>query len=195
MPTAFGNVVRSFEEYASEMYGFDAVEGWTRLIAVIPKDYRELIESAKAETDLWINLWFVSVLIIFDYSATEIWRHWGNVSSLVHHNIHNIAILSTPDKWQSLAIPVGALILSVCSCYRARLAAIEWGSTVKAAFDLFLGDLSEKLGFIPLEDNEKQRARWRLFSQAIIFKRKDLMPERPLNKRDTVLPPQSRNPE
>src|SRR5712692_4078105 len=64
LPTAFGNTIKAFETYPDVMYGFDAIEGWTRLLAVIPKDYRELIETTKAETDFWVNLWFISLLIL-----------------------------------------------------------------------------------------------------------------------------------
>jgi hypothetical protein len=59
---------------------------------------------------------------------------------------------------------------------------------VKAAFDLFIGDMSEKLGFTPLEGNERQRARWKSFSEAIIYKHKDLMPERLQNAKDSAPP-------
>lgn len=66
LPTVFGNTMRAFERYSRVMYKFDLIEGWNRLIAVIPKDYLKLIDTAKAETDLWVNLWFLSLLTIAD---------------------------------------------------------------------------------------------------------------------------------
>jgi hypothetical protein len=39
LPTAFGNTIKAFEIYPSVMYGADAIPVWTRLQAVIPKDY------------------------------------------------------------------------------------------------------------------------------------------------------------
>ncbi len=59
LPTAFGNTIRAFEVYSRVMYGLDAIPGWDRLLAVIPKDYRELVDTAKAQTDFWVNLWFL----------------------------------------------------------------------------------------------------------------------------------------
>lgn len=35
LPTPFGNVLRSFEIYPRYMYGFESIDGWGRLLAVI----------------------------------------------------------------------------------------------------------------------------------------------------------------
>lgn len=56
LPTPFGNVLRSFETFPRIIYGLDAIPAWVRLLGVMPKDYIELIECAKAQLDFWVNL-------------------------------------------------------------------------------------------------------------------------------------------
>ena len=70
LPTSFGNTIRAFEVYPRVMYGLDAIPGWLRILAVIPKDYRESVDNAKAQVDFWLNLWFLSILMIFEYVLT-----------------------------------------------------------------------------------------------------------------------------
>jgi len=62
LPTPFGNIIRAFEVYPRIVYGIEAIQGWNRLLAVIPKDYQDLIDNAKAQVDFWVNLGVLSVL-------------------------------------------------------------------------------------------------------------------------------------
>jgi hypothetical protein len=63
LPTRFGNAIRSFEVYSRIIYGLEAIDGWPRLLAVIPADYRQAIDDAKAQVDFWVNIWMGSLLI------------------------------------------------------------------------------------------------------------------------------------
>ena len=71
-PTAFGNTLRAFETYAREMYGADAIPIWTRLLAVIPEDYRQFIDTAKTQVDFWVNTWFIMIAIFVIYLGNKI---------------------------------------------------------------------------------------------------------------------------
>ena len=56
LPTRFGNILAAFESYPREMYGFEPIHGWLRLISLISKDYAEELDGAKAFVDYWLNL-------------------------------------------------------------------------------------------------------------------------------------------
>jgi hypothetical protein len=80
-----------------------------------------------------------------------------------------------PVPWIILAM---AFVVGLFGAWMAAKSAIEWGSLFKAAVDVYLPDLYNKLGFGPPDDNKAVAARWKAFSQAIMFTRPDVMPER-----------------
>ena len=43
LPTRFGNAIRAFETYPSEIYGADAITIWLRLTSVMPKEFMQQI--------------------------------------------------------------------------------------------------------------------------------------------------------
>ncbi len=163
LPSAFGNAMRAFETYPRAMYGLDIIEGWSRLLAVIPKGYRELLDTAKADTDLWVNIWFLSIVTIFD-AGQAILR------AFLFGAVGVRLVL-----WIVVA---AAFAVGLYGAWMAAKSAVEWGSLFKAAVDVYLPDLYKRLGFPPPENNEVARARWKAFSQAIMFTRPDVMPER-----------------
>lgn len=156
LPTAFGNTIRAFEFYPYKMYGLDPISGWDRLLAVISKEYSELVNTAKAQTDFWINLWFLSLVFIFEYIIISIYSH-----KLVL-------------EW----LPLVTIGFAYFTSSRARYAAGDWGELMKACFDLFLPDLAKKLGFLLPDDREKERQLWERFSQAITYMHPSSLPDR-----------------
>jgi hypothetical protein len=166
LPTAFGNCVRAFESYPDVMYKVEIIEGWSRLIAVIPGEYLELINTAKAETDMWINLWFLSLIAAADVMFTH--RHL-----LVTLSSDNLAPYVRP-----VLTIVGTLGFAFFASWMGARAAIEWGSTFKAAVDVYLPALYEQLGFPAPTSNEDAKERWNKFSKAISYRRPEAMPER-----------------
>lgn len=165
--TKFGNTIRAFETYPKAMYGFDTIEGWLRLLAVVPKDYRQMIDSAKAQTDFWLNLWFLGYVTSATYFALAIWsRHF--TAFWVHGFIVVVIIFS-----KSAAIT----------------AAKEWGAIFKAAFDVFLPELYVKLCFPPpvvTEPSSEKSAEWQVweaFSRAIIYRDPTCLPARILGEK------------
>lgn len=156
LPTSFGNTLRAFEVYSRVMYGVDSIEGWSRLLAVLPGDYQKLIDDAKANVDFWVNILFLGFVAIIEYFVLAIYfRVW---------------------VWWLSPILVALVLLVAYS--RATHSVVEWGTKVKAAFDLYLPDLWEKLGFEPPESHEEKVKTWKQFSQAIIYYRPDQMPNR-----------------
>lgn len=147
--TSFGNRIRAFEDYPVVMYGFDSTFGWPRLQTVIPKEYRELIDSAKSQTDFWVNLWFLSLLLIGE--CLVIFIYMRQVDTL---------------SW----VILGPVLVTWVSYSNAASAASEWGNLMKSSFDIFLPELRKKLGFAAPKNREEERELWLRFSQAISYK-------------------------
>jgi hypothetical protein len=150
LPTRFGNAIRSFEAYSRVVYGLESIVGWPRLIAVIPADFRQTIEDAKAQLDFWVNLWFGSPLIVTIYIVLHLW------SGL------------SPEPW----IPVLALAMAFVAWRGALVASGEWGMLVMSSFDLFRGDLSKKLGLKMPQNLQEEREMWTLMSETMAFRDK-----------------------
>ena len=155
LPTPFGNVLRSFETYPREMYGLEAIDGWGRLLAVIPKEYIELMDGAKSQVDFWVNLGVVFILLQIEYVGL-VYSFGGSLNGWVVF----------------LFIALGTI-----APLRATSAAREWGDYVKSAFDMFAPKMRETLGFELPKNREEEEAQWKKFSQAIIYRRPDLLPE------------------
>jgi hypothetical protein len=144
LPTAFGNVLRSFEDYSHSLYGIEAVEGWSRLNAVIPKDFLDLVNSSQALCDLLV----VSFVLAIESAVVLCGGHrfWA---------------------------PVGFIFFGWFALRQAIAAAMQWGSWVKAAFDVFLPALAQKLGYQPPQPTEEMQKFWQAFSSVIIYRRED----------------------
>jgi hypothetical protein len=155
LPTPFGNVLRSFEIYPRVMYGLEAIDGWGRLLAVIPKDYIELIDAAKSQVDFWINMAVVFILLQIEY----------------------VGLVYILGSQLNLWIVLLFIVLGTIPPLRATSAAREWGDFVKSGFDMFAPKMRENLGFNSPKDRNEEAKQWKNFSQAIIYRRPDLIPE------------------
>lgn len=162
LPTSFGNVIRAFEVYPKVMYGIEGIQGWTRLVAVISKEYVELLDDAKGQVDFWANICFVGSLMGFVYAALATYFR------------------QVRGPW----FPIVVLLLAAIGFRMCRDAAIQWGELVKASFDVFLGDLREKLGFSPCSSKDQEKELWTRFSQAIMFRLPGSMPEKTQKARE-----------
>jgi len=156
LPTAFGNTIRAFEVYSRQMYGIDAIPGWTRLQAVIPKDYRSLIDEAKALADFWVNLWVACYLVLIAW----------------------IVVVIHTRRLMMLWLPAIIGFLCYVVSRRSRSEAESWGDIVKAAFDVFLPRLQSKLEFPARSDSEEAKQQWQSFSQAMIYGIPDSLPSK-----------------
>jgi len=155
LPTPFGNVLRSFEIYPRYMYGLDSIDAWGRLLAVIPKDYLELIDAAKSQVDFWVNLGLAFILLLIEYEALAM----GTGTPI---NIWIIILL---------------IALGTIAPIRATSSAREWGDFIKSAFDVHRFKLLESLGVETPKNREEEKALWIKYSQAIIYRLPDALPE------------------
>ncbi len=155
LPTSFGNTLRAFEVYPRLMYGIESIDGWSRLLAIIPKDYRELMDNAKTQVDFWVNFGFLGFLLSLEYAGFAIYTR------------------SLPAWWMFLLI----LLVTAISPHFAREFAVEWGDYVKAAFDVFAPQLRETLGLNSPKNRDEEKQQWTKFSQAIIYGLPEVIPE------------------
>jgi hypothetical protein len=148
LPTAFGNTVRAFEDYPRVMYGYESIEGWSRLNAVLPKDYRGTLATQEASTYFWVNLWLLGLLLLFQYVVLAVVR------------------AAAPAPW----IPALCLLGSLAAANRARDAAERWGEWVKGAFDIYLPVLAKKLGLARPASRAEEVRMWQVFCQAFVYR-------------------------
>ncbi len=91
--------------------------------------------------------------------------------------IHLALIAGTGNARLPWLLPA-SLIIAVIAAQRACVAALEWGDSVKAAFDVFLPTLARRFGFLDTITRDEERQRWIALSQAIVYRLPSVLPER-----------------
>lgn len=156
LPTPFGNTIRAFEVYPRVMYGVEATTVWDRLLGVISKEHKVLVDGAKTSTDFWLNLGVLCAVTTVEVIAGAI-------------------ALRRPELMWLLPAP---LVLALIASWRGTRAASDWGDAVKSCFDLFLPDLAVKLLLALPTDRAQERAMWSRFSQAVTYCSPESLPAR-----------------
>ena len=159
LPTSFGNIFRANEDYSRVMYGFESINGWSRLSAVMSKEYREAFGSVRAMTDFWANIWFLSLIFIIEFVSVRL---------LLARDFDDFWMFFT--SLPGLAILSAGVITALIASWQACVAAVQWGEWMKGAFDVFLPVLSVKLGYRRPLDHKTERDFWLKFSQAIVYR-------------------------
>lgn len=148
LPTGFGNRYRAIEVYPRVVYGLDAIPAWSRLQAVLPKDFTERIAEALAQLNFCINLLLAGVVTLVLYGSLA----FGTQSM---------------PAWWLPAIAAAAVVFG----YRAAGDALgQYGELVKSAFDLYRGDLAGRLGLELPRAAEQERAMWTEVSRVMIYR-------------------------
>ena len=156
LPTAFGNVVRSFETYPSGQYGMDAVTFWPRLAMVVGKDGLSEAEDAKSSVDCFINCSALSAFL-----AVILFVIGGAVTTpatpagiLIRWPIEMLAALMCPFLFYEGAVAQAA----------------AWGEEVKAVFDIFRWDLLKKMGYQQTPSTrEDERSLWQAITKQALY--------------------------
>lgn len=161
LSTAFGNAVRAFEDYSETMYGIDAIISWVRLLAVIPKDFREMLNSARAQVDMWINFWGLAYFLIAAY----------------------FFIIFFTGQIKMIWFPVVVAGAAYLASKRAVGAAILWGDFVKSSYDLYLPDLKDQIRLPETKTAEQEKILWKNFAIQVIYHSEDHVLKRVSNKK------------
>ena len=157
LPTSFGNVMRAYEVYPRVVYGLEGIQSWNRLVAVLPDGFRTQIEDAKSQTDFWVNMRVVSILLLVIYAVLA----WPQ-----SHIASFWPLIRVKHLWMAEVTTAVAVISIPCATSMAR----EWGGLVMSAFDLYRSDLAKTLGLDLPRSIEHERQMWTAFSQMTVYR-------------------------
>ncbi|WP_026381234.1 hypothetical protein [Afifella pfennigii] len=148
LATSFGNAFRALEVHSKVVYGLDAIPAWPRLEAVIPEAFGKRLDEAKAQLDFAVNTFYAGVIVLLLYGGLAAFKE------------------RLPGWW----LPLTALLVALLARHMAQGALRLYGDYVKAAFDLFRGELAEKLGLALPQTAEDEHHMWTLVSQYLIYR-------------------------
>jgi hypothetical protein len=150
LPTRLGNVIAAFEAYPLR-YGIDTIALWPRLVPVL-KDthYLDFVTQEKSVFDFLLNMW-LAVLAL------------GSELTCLFLYTHNVFFLG-----MNLMVTVGLTIVF----YQGMIvAARQWGTTVRVAFDLYRHELHRRLGLRPVETFDEEYKLWQEVSSFLLYRR------------------------
>lgn len=141
LPTKLGNVIRGFEVYPRRQYGGSAINLWPRLVAVVDGNLKESLQSAKTYFDFMIHCAFLSgILGVVTLAMGLYWHSSGLFES-------GFSKTGLAKIWPWLTWFIFFITISYLFYLASISRAAEWGTQVKAAFDLYRNVLLEKLGY------------------------------------------------
>jgi hypothetical protein len=189
LPTRFGNAIRAFENYASDVYGADGVTIWPRLLPVASNDYAAAVQDARTQVDfhlgccvLSMGLAVLALVVVLQQTPFSV---IGNEASYAWELSWHAPI---PDGatsrglfmiwWPLLALlPFGKLLWFVAACFAAWFfyllavwAVPAWGDLVMAGFDCYLPKLAEQLGFTLPRNDARRRLFWEELSAMMAYR-------------------------
>jgi hypothetical protein len=164
LPTRFGNAIRAFEIYPSDIYGADAITIWLRLVSVMPKFVIDQIQEARTTVDFFINCWFFSLAT----ALLAVARIVSRATTL--YLGYNGAYQFTPGIAE-LPWVFGSAIASFAFYQLAVISVPAWGEMIRSAFDCYLPALATQLGFELPRTEAERRCFWTTFSQQLLYRR------------------------
>jgi hypothetical protein len=147
IPTRLGNTIASFEKYPDTRYGIQAVTMWPRLVPTLQQEnFIAFVEDEKTVFDFLLNMTFMSLILAVELGC--------------------LISLRSPVR--------GLLVLTVLTAlaymfYKAAEAgALNWGLTVRVAFDLYRGHLRKAFRIREPATLEEEREDWKSLSNFFI---------------------------
>ncbi len=146
LPTKLGNVFASFEDYPRNRYSMESVTLWPRMVPDLLKTgYANIIEQEKMGFDFFLNLSFLSGLFALEYLVLSLYF----------------------EAKLTIFVPLLCLIMAWVFYRFAIRAGINYGITVRVAFDLHKDMLRESLGLEPPVDLDNERLIWESYSRFV----------------------------
>lgn len=140
MPTRLGNVLRAAEEYSWLAYNLDAPTIWPRLVQVLPSEFASQLEGASMPL---ISMLFCATLSGVFAVTGGAWALFGG------------------ERWLlALAVLLGGIALSVACYESAAQRAGEYGTLIRAAFDLYRHKLLKEIGLNVPKSLAQERQLW-----------------------------------
>lgn len=150
LATRLGNTIAAFEDYPRTRYGIESTVLWGRLVPVLKeKKYLEFVTQEKAVFDFLMNTCVVTVFLGFEFTYLMLfWKPW----------IAPLVVVFT--------------VFLVWILYNGMIiAARQWGTTVRVAFDLYRHDLHGRLGLKESYCFAEERNRWKAVSEFLFCRR------------------------
>lgn len=154
LATGLGNVIRAFEDYSGSRYGMDSTALWPRLIPILrDTKFIEFVAQEKTVFDFLLNMLVVSAVVSLEmfYFALFAGRFVVAIVTVL------VAPLVLFVLWEGL-----------------KVAARQWGETVRVAFDLHRLDLWTRLGLRPQATFDHERRLWIELSRFLMYRRKNV---------------------
>jgi hypothetical protein len=146
--TRFGNVLAAAADHAQLVYGMDGALWWPRLLPLLPATYLQILGGAQAPTMAFLNLSVVFCALALS-AAT-------------------ILVLGVAQWVTALAFLAAGLLLAHL-CYRAAVSqAVELGSVIRVAFDLYRSAILTQLHLESPSDLTAERALWQQLTEQIL---------------------------
>ena len=148
-PTALGNVITAYQEYAFKRYGIEAEVFWPRLRAVIPQSFFDLVQEPRILLDFAVTM--ASLLVVLAAAAAAL-GPW---------------LTYQPLTW---IVTILVCLASAWFFYRVAVSAADrFGEFVRACFDLYRLDLMASLHRPPPPNTTVERAQWLELSQIAAY--------------------------
>lgn len=141
LPSSLGNIIRAFEHYPFTRYSIEPIAVWPRLLAVVPENQTEAINTQKSLMDFWLNLSLVCLVSGLFWAVVVVWYVY--ISSLF-----------------LVPVLVVSILLAYLSYRGAIPCAVAWGYEVRTAFDLYRSDLLQRLGIQKPSSISDERNAW-----------------------------------
>jgi hypothetical protein len=155
LPTRLGNVIRSFETYSLVPYGMPAIAVWPRLMAVVPATYAQGLDGAQTSFNFMLNCSFLSMVLASMLTFAGLF--WADPFRGGADRLWIVWVLVFLALWRLFY-------------YGAINRAGEWGTQVRAAIDLYRGELLKQLGYdFKPETPEEERRIWELINYKFSF--------------------------
>jgi hypothetical protein len=150
LPTKIGNVIAAFEEYPQTRYGMDSIALWPRLVPVLEDEgFLDYVVQEKAVFDFLLNTCVVTAILGIELTfITAFWRFF-------------VALLI-------LVVTCIACIILYQGMY---VAARQWGTVVRVAFDRHRYDLAQSLHLKPAHTFSEEWDRWEKISQFFLYRK------------------------
>ncbi|MFP4394617.1 MAG: hypothetical protein ACLFTI_05070 [Anaerolineales bacterium] len=151
LSTKIGNAIAAFEEYPETHYSMNAIALWPRLVPVLEdKEFLKYVTQEKAVFDFLLNTWVVTAMIGIElaYRSVFLWQF-----------LPALAILAATG-------------IACFFIYEGMyIAARQWGTVVRVAFDRHRHDLAQSLYLRPAKSFFEERRRWDAISDFYLFGR------------------------
>jgi hypothetical protein len=149
MATPLGNTIAAFEDYPYTRYGMDAIALWPRLVPILREtEYLEFVAEQKAHFDFMLNI--TLVVLVCGAELIYLMTYLGYLVGTF------LLLVLTP--------------LLVWLFYLGTVnGAVEWGLSVRVAFDLHRDELWKRLRLQPASSYRQEFARWRRISEFILY--------------------------